>query len=45
MAGKKFRCPNLGHLGPNLAQNRVFGKYLNLDRYDSSDIAHYDCFL
>ena len=44
MAEKNFPGPNLGHLGPNLAQNRVFGKYLDLDRYDLSDIAHYDAF-
>ena len=43
VAEKKIEGPNLGHLGPNLAQNRVFGKYLDLDSYDLSDIAHYDC--
>ena len=39
---EKISLPNLGHLGPNLAQNRVFGKYLDLDSYDLSDIAHSD---
>ena len=44
MAEKNFPGPNLGYLGPNLAQNQVFGKYLDLDSYDLSDIAHSDWF-
>ena len=41
---KKFPGPNLGVFRPNFAQNRVFGKYLNLDSYDLSGIAHSDWF-
>ena len=44
VAEKKFSGPNLGHLGPNLAQNRVFVLYLDIDSYDLSDIAHSDFF-
>ena len=40
VAEKKFLAQIWAFLGPNLAQNRVFGNYLDLDPYDLSDIAH-----
>ena len=43
-AHQNFLSQNEGHLGPNLAQNRVFGKYLDLDSYNLSDIAYSDWF-
>ena len=40
VAEKNFPAQIWGHLGPNLAQNWVFGKYLSLDSYNLSDIAN-----
>ena len=40
VAEKNFLAQIWAFLGPNLAQNRVFGNYLDLDPYDLSDIAH-----
>ena len=43
-AHQKFLAQNQGHLGPNLAQNRVFCKYFNLDSHNLTDIV-LTCFL
>ena len=39
---KEIYGPNFGHLGPNLAQNEVFGHLLEFGSFDFPDFAYYD---
>ena len=39
---KEIYDPNLGHLGPILAQNRVFGHLLDFGSFDLPDFAYCD---